>query len=230
MGSLIDLTGKRFGKLVVIQKAGSRVRGIKYKVKTPLWKCECDCGNIIYVTSAELRSGDTKSCGCFRINMLTERSTTHGDGHRGAKYYRLYRIWFHMRKRCSDCNDASYGDYGKRGIKVCDEWSDYQTFKKWSLQNGYQENLTIDRINNDGDYCPDNCRWVGYSIQANNRRSCRYVEINGEKKTISEWCEIFKTNPYTAYSRIDRFGWNPQKAVSYKPEKKHFYKNIHEDG
>lgn len=226
MGTLIDLTGKQFGRGVVLERSGTKIRGIKSQVKTPVWKCQCDCGNIFYATSAELRSGDTKSCGCLAIDTLHARSVTHGDGHKGSKFYRLYRIWCGMKERCEKQYDPAFKDYGGRGIKVCEAWHDYIAFKEWSLSHGYNDNLTIDRIDNNGNYSPDNCRWVDCYVQANNRRSCRYIMINGEIKTISEWCKIFGVSPFTAFSRIDLFDWDPVKAVSYKPAKKHFYKNV----
>lgn len=228
MGRLIDLTGKRFGRLTVIERHGTKIRGINNTVKTPTWRCVCDCGNEKIVTSAELRSGDTHSCGCLAVELLTAKSTTHGDGHKGAKYYRLYRIWFKMKERCEKPNDKAFHYYGARGISVCDEWHDYLTFKDWALSNGYSDDLTIDRIDVNGNYCPENCRWANYKVQANNKRSCRYIEIDGEIKTIAEWCDCYNTNYFTALSRIDLFGWNPEKAVSYRPAKKHFYQNVQE--
>lgn len=229
MGKLIDLIGQRFGNAVVIERVGTKVRGIKAKIKTPLWKCLCDCGNVFYATSAELRTGDTKSCGCLSIKLLKERSTTHGDGHSGSAYYRLYRIWGHMIERCENHKCPSYNNYGGRGIYICDEWHNYLQFKEWSLNHGYQDTLTIDRIDNNDGYKPDNCRWTNYNVQANNRRSCRTITIDGETKTISEWCDIFGTNPFTAYSRIDKFNWDPIKAVSTPARSEHMVMAVYAD-
>lgn len=220
MGKFVDLTGQRFGRLVVVKRIGTKERGTKTIVKTPLWLCRCDCGNEKIVTSAELRSGDTNSCGCLSNELLLKRSITHGDSKQ-----RLYKIWFNMLERCENASDAAYRYYGGRGIIVCDAWHDYIVFREWAHSNGYSEDLTIDRIDSNGNYCPDNCRWADYKTQANNRRSCRYVEINGEKRTITEWCKINGISAFTAYSRIDRFGWNPIDAVSLPAAKKHFYKN-----
>ena len=111
MGQLIDLTGKRFGRLVVLERAGSRQRG---SIKTPCWKCRCDCGNEVIATSAELRTGDCKSCGCLKKEILLNRSVTHGDGHKSSKYYRLYRIWVKIKDRCEKKYDTSYKYYGGR--------------------------------------------------------------------------------------------------------------------
>jgi len=224
MGTFEDLTGRRYGRIVVVKRIGSRSRGIKKQIKTPLWLCKCDCGRETQATSAELRTGDKRSCGCLAREILTARNMTHGDAHSGSLYFRLYHLWFGMLDRCENPHSDSYKDYGGRGISVCEEWHDYPSFKMWAISNGYKNGLTIDRVNNDAGYSPDNCRWTNYTEQANNRRSCRYVTINGKTKTITEWCRIYGTNEYTAYSRIDRFGWNPVDAVTLPPAKKNFYK------
>lgn len=225
MGKFVDYSGQRFGRLVVVKRIGTKERGTKTIVKTPLWLCQCDCGNEKIVTSVELRSGDTQSCGCLHNELLSQRNTTHGDAHKNGENYRLYKIWFGMKERCENPSEKSYRYYGERGISVCDEWHDYEEFRSWALSHGYNKDLTIDRIDVDGIYSPDNCRWVNYKTQANNKRSCRYVEINGEIKTITEWCEIYGINRSTTCSRIDRFGWNPVDAIVLPAAKKHFYKD-----
>ena len=229
MGKFIDYTGQKFGRLTVVERIGTKERGTKHKIKTPLWLCKCECGNEKIVTSAELRTGDVKSCGCLQLELISELSKTHGDATKNSKYYRLYKIWTHMLNRCEKPSDKAYPNYGGRGISVCAEWHDYQTFKTWSVDNGYSDELSIDRIDNNGDYTSSNCRWTDFYTQANNRRSCRYVTINNKTKTITEWCRIYGISPFTVYSRIDRFNWSPVKAIILPPARKHFYDNCTEE-
>ena len=155
-----DLTGQEFGKLKVLGKGDLSPSG------TLRWRCLCQCGNETQVTTAHLKSGHTLSCGCLSRELLVELSTTHGDSKT-----KLYNVFKSMHNRCERPNVVGYKNYGGKGVRVCDAWSDWVTFRDWALSNGYQEGLTIDRVDSDGNYCPENCRWITKS--ENSRRVVR---------------------------------------------------------
>ena len=180
MPRFIDLTGNRYGKLVVLR----RVNTGKPRA---WWECQCDCGKTSIVPSDSLQSGNTASCGCLFANS---RPINHGDARRKDRA-RLYRTWSGMIQRCDNKKDKAYPNYGGRGIKVCDEWKDYVNFKEWAIPHGYSEELYIDRIDNDKGYCPENCRWVTRKQQQNNLRcNIRYRFPDGTIKTLSEVSEM----------------------------------------
>ena len=169
----LDLTGQRYGRLVVLHEAEPIIGDDGKTIRR--WLCKCDCGNETIVRHSGLRSGKTQSCGCLHREIVGNLHKTHGLS-QGNK--RLYKIWKEMRSRCSNPKNASYPKYGGKGIKVCKEWNErFVPFYEWSIANGYREDiaesgrnrLSIDRINNDGDYSPENCRWVTDDIQANNK-------------------------------------------------------------
>lgn len=152
--------GDKFGKLIVLEKTNKRLN------RNIIYKCKCNCGNIIETTASRLTHGFIKSCGCYQKERASKCNKKHGMSNT-----KLFMVWQDMIKRCTKQNHHAYKDYGGRGIKVCNEWlDDFMNFYNWAITNGYQEKLTIDRINNDGNYEPDNCRWVTMEIQCKNRR------------------------------------------------------------
>lgn len=207
MSKCLDLTGQRYGRLVVLERAANRVTpGGSVLAR---WICRCDCGNIMTVDATALRSGNTQSCGCLRSDMLRTLRTKHENLDR-----RLYHIWISMKGRCSNPNCKHYDRYGGRGIYVCDEWvNDYEAFAEWAMSHGYAENLTIDRIDNDGPYMPGNCRWADQTTQANNRSTTLHVEYNGEVHTFTEWAKITQI-PYRTLKSRWQLGWSVEDMLT----------------
>lgn len=193
-----DLTGQKFGRLTVLGIDETK------ETRKTFWICQCDCGNLKSVRADYLQSGGVKSCGCLKRDQDKINLTSH---HLGipASGTRLYKIWIGMKSRCSDINNPRYSDYGGRGIALCDEWNDdFKAFYEWSHSNCYQDDLTIDRIDNDGNYCPENCRWVDNKVQCRNRRSNINITIGNATKTLTEWCEIFELDSKTVFARLQR--------------------------
>lgn len=206
MGAFRDITGQRFGRLTVQEMSPSKSNG------QIMWVCRCDCGNIITVLGNDLKRGHTKSCGCFRKESTRTQNTKHGFRHT-----RIYKAWMNMKARCYILSSKDYKNYGGRGIAVCDEWrNDFKTFYDWSMANGYRDNLTIDRIDTNGGYCPENCRWVTLKTQANNTRRNHFVEYKGKRHTLSEWSEITGIKAGTLWYRVTH-GWTAEKALEVKP-------------
>lgn len=202
MPKLIDLTGQRFGRLVVIERADNSADG------RARWLCRCDCGQSKTVLGEHLKKGRTKSCGCAKSESSSKRFKKHGG--RNSK---LYRIWSNMKDRCNNPDCKVYSDYGERGIKVCKEWiDDFSAFQKWALANGYKEGLTIDRKDNDKGYSPDNCRWTDRKIQGNNKRNCRYITYKGQRKTVAEWSDITGIPHDTLLYRLNH-GWETERIL-----------------
>lgn len=200
MGKFIDLAGQKFGKLTVIERAEN-------KGNQTMWLCRCDCGETTVVVADNLKRGHTKSCGCISKNMPPR--TTHGK--RGT---RLYSIWCQMKARCDNSNHKAYALYGGRGIAVCKEWHSFQSFYDWAMSSGYSDDLTIDRINNNGNYEPSNCRWVSQKTQCNNRRNNHIVLYNGNQYTLAELAEIYGISYEKLKQRINKLHWNIERALN----------------
>lgn len=197
MGRRLDITGERYGKLVALYPTS------KYEKSGGIsWMFRCDCGNLKECSTNSVRRGLIKSCGCLH--------KPHGESKT-----RLHRIWCGMRERCRIDNTGFHKNWAGRGIKVCDEWNRYPLFKEWALSHGYTDDLTIDRIDNNGDYEPANCRWISYREQLRNTRTNHYVTINGESHIVPDWCEILQTvTPSTVYQRVKKYGWTFEKALT----------------
>lgn len=204
MARRIDITGDRFGRLLVLRPSHQDKRGEWH------WACCCECGTNTTVAGSRLRALRTRSCGCLSRELLVKRQTTHGMGNSPE-----YTAWQHMRRRCSDPNNADYKNYGARGIQVCERWN---TFELFYCDMGPRPSLahSIDRINNDGNYEPNNCRWATCTQQRRNSRSNHHLTFHGETMCICEWAERLGMNRMTLYHRIRR-GWNTERALTEPP-------------
>ena len=200
-----DLTGKKFNRLTVLSKCN-----YNNKYGRCMWHCKCDCGKELDLCSNSLLKNNTKSCGCLKMEIIKNRFATHKESKT-----RLYFVWGAIKKRCYKQNNPGYKNYGGRGIKMCDEWkNDYVKFRDWAKNNGYKENLTIDRINNNGNYEPNNCRWVNRHIQNSNTRRTHFITFNGEIHTMKEWSKILNIKYSTLANRLLTYKWSIEKALS----------------
>lgn len=201
-----SLAGERFGRLVAIERIGDMGDKAKYR-------CKCDCGSCITVDGANLVTGATKSCGCLRKEVTANLKYRHG-----LTDHRLYRTWQNMRNRCNDPGNKEYQHYGGRGISVCDEWNEsFDSFYEWAMSNGYQDDLTIDRIDVNGNYCPENCRWATLHDQSRNRTNNRVIEYQGRKMILADWAKEMGINASVIRHRLDA-GWTVEAALT-KPIK-----------
>ena len=192
---LIDFTGKRFGRLTVKE----------YHRESRKWLCVCDCGNYKEVSRSHLKDGHAQSCGCINSELTSNRNFRHG-----LCKTRIYKIYHGIIQRCDNKSNPAYPDYGGRGITLCGEWHiEFMNFYNWAMLNGYADNLSIDRINNNGNYEPSNCRWVTQKVQCCNVR--RNIIVNGH--TLKEECEMRGLKYNTIYMRIAR-GHTPEEALN----------------
>ena len=211
MGKFVDLTGQKFGRLSVVK----RVESVK-KGRGAYWFCKCDCGNEVVVRTGNLK-GTTKSCGCLHKELSRQKCLN--EAKHNMSHTRLYKIWVGIKTRCYNKNSKEYKYYGGRGIKMCNEWeNDFLNFYKWAISNGYDNDLSIDRIDNNGSYNPNNCRWANDIEQANNTRNNHYYTINGVTHSIADWLRIFKIPRGVYNSRVYR-GWNIGDALTIPKHK-----------
>jgi len=190
-----DLTGLTFGRLTVLRRSENRGDRV-------VWLCKCECGQEKSIEANSLRTGKTKSCGCLLSETMRKRQYKHGFGNE-----RLWIIWRNMIDRCTNTKHPNYRRYGGRGTSVCNEWkNNYLAFKSWALSHSYADNLTIDRTDNNGNYEPDNCKWVTTDVQDYNKRNTVYITIGNETKNLKEWSRTSGLSKNLIYSRFKR-GW-----------------------
>ena len=196
----IDLTGRKF-HLLTVESYDHTEKGRAY------WKCRCDCGKETLVSTANLTSGVVKSCGCL-LHAPSPRQT-HGESQS-----KLYRHWASMVYRCTVPTNKAYKWYGARGIRVCDAWMTYEGFREWVLQTRPEEEYTVERIDVNGDYCPENCIWIPRGEQARNRTSCVLIEHNGVRKPLFAWCAELGLDYKRVHNRMYKLGWGFEEAIS----------------
>lgn len=202
--------GKRYGRLTPIEYIGRD--GNKKN-----WLCKCDCGNKVILNESSFKSENTNSCGCIHSETLSKRNseTAKYNGESNGEDGRILNIYGAMRDRCYNTNNKKYSDYGGRGINICQEWiDDYFKFKEWSLSNGYNDTLTIDRIDVNGNYEPNNCRWATMKVQANNKRNNKYITYQGRTQTLSQWCEELDLDYFRTKARFNTCHLTPEQAFT----------------
>jgi hypothetical protein len=210
-----DLKGMEFGKWIVLEQAEDYIapkNGKHYE----RWRCMCRCENktVSDIRKSALISGKSSQCViCAReisVKKASAKRITHGD-----YKSRLYRIWHLMKRRCYEQTNEHYQWYGARGITVCDEWREsYENFRQWAMSNGYEKTLTIERIDVDGNYCPENCKWATVKEQGNNRRNNICIMWNNETHTLKEWSEILDINYMTLRNRVCYHHWSIERAFT----------------
>lgn len=206
-----NIIGKKFGKLTVLELhhkeqiyyPNGTKNGFRY-----YYLCQCECGNKAVIRKDGLNS--TVSCGCFRKEQAYKATFKKNN----IRKSRIYKIYYKIKQRCYNKKFTFYKNYGGRGILLCNEWlNSFENFYNWSINNGYSDKLTIDRIDVNKNYCPENCRWVNMKTQQNNRRNNHYLKYNGKTKTLSEWGEVFGIKPRTIRARL-KYGWDIEKAIT----------------
>ncbi len=210
---LLDITGQKFSNWTAIKRVGSA------KMGNAIWLCVCECGNKKEIPQGILRKRATLGIGCH-CNM---QYTKHSDSGK-----RLYSIYMGIMRRCYRPKCSNYYLYGGKGIKLCDEWlgkNGYLNFRKWALENGYQDNLSVNRIDGDKDYCPENCRWATSKQQNNNRVNNHYLSFNGVTHTIAEWSEITGINYRTLLQRC-KMGWSVEDTLTKAIDIRHSKKGV----
>ena len=199
-----NLIGHRFGQLVVVKELPANKHG------EVVWLCNCDCGNTHIATSYNLLRGRTTKCKKCMFVQIAKANTTHG-----GKPKRLHEIYTNMKTRCHNPNYELWNRYGGRGISICREWEEsFVAFRDWALNNGYSDDLQLDRIDNDGDYCPENCKWSDRVEQANNRRTNRILVLHGQKDTMANWARRTGLPYWLIQNRLDKHGWSEERTLT----------------
>lgn len=217
-----DITGKKFGRLTVIKWLPLEKRDPKHLHDSYL--CKCDCGNYIQTRANQLETGNKKSCGCYHEEYSHSRKVTHQT--HNASYTRLYKVWMVIKDRCTNPNNKSHARYYDRGIRLCDEWFDFEVFREWALKNGFDENApqgkcTIERVDNNKGYSPDNCIWADAKVQRRNQEKCKYYEYNGERHILTDWAKILGVSYGVLSYALHRKGMTIEEfKTTYKPRKK----------
>lgn len=194
--------GKQYGKLTVVG-----LDNVQFKHgKKNMWVCKCECGKTKTMEPGNVLSGHSTTCGCGK--------TFHWATKHGESSSRLYSIWGKMCERCSTTTKEMHKDYAGRGIRLCDEWKKYENFAAWAMKNGYSNGLSIERVNNNGNYCPENCIWIDRGLQARNRRTTHWVKYQGREMSLAEACEIAGMPYKQVFSRIKYAKWPIDDALT----------------
>jgi hypothetical protein len=196
MPAKLDLTGHKYGRLSVLHPGSDRRK----------WLCQCDCGGFSDVLTNDLRKGHTKSCGCLHKEGLLKRLTKHGKTRS-----KEWRVWASILDRCNTKTTTAYKNYGGRGIKICARWMEFENFL--ADMGTVPDGMTLDRIDVNGDYSPENCRWADWETQINNKQNSVKVELDGRTLTIAQWARELSMPKGTLYSRIRLLGMTPKEAV-----------------
>lgn len=205
MNNRIDLTGQKFGRLTVLARVW------RVNTSAAYWLCRCDCGTLRVVYGTNLTKGLSKSCGCLQKEIVTECNSSHG-----LSRSRIYRIWSNIKTNCHNPNSPNYAYSGAKGIDVCDEWQIFDSFYEWAMENGYADDLVLGRINKNKGYSPDNCIWVTYKTDCNNRSYNNNIEFRGEVHTLKEWSEKLDIPRNTLWMRMNKYGWTIERTLTTK--------------
>lgn len=214
----VDRTGQTFGYLHAREYYGKTQPNSE-----SVYVCRCICGKDILVSVQRLRSGETRSCGCMSRAMSSESKTVHG-GSRRSGYSPLYWVLQGMKSRCYNTKSRGYRNYGGRGIKICDEWkNDFSAFERWAISTGYKNGLTIERVDVNGNYCPENCTWIPQCDQSKNRRRTKWITAFGERKTTADWSrdERCQVSRRSLADRVFKKGWDAELAITIPPSPGH---------
>ena len=202
-GARRDLINKKFEMLTILSEIPERKSG------HIVVNCVCECGTYKEVILSDLLKGKIKSCGCYRRKIVTSKNTKHG-----MSKTRIYSIWCDMHKRCENSKNKRFENYGARGIAVCKEWDCFEPFYIWALDNGYSENLSIDRIDVNKGYSPSNCRWSTAIEQQNNTTRNKYIEFSGKMLTQAQWSRITGISQSVIKDRLTKLNWGIEKALT----------------